>query len=92
MTDTDNMPELVTYDDPHVIGCTAGGVTHDYRPHTSQRQWGDTERTYWRCVWCHAVTCGDYDEPDPCWLPYHHRDGHRSRAGVTWPLGGERRD
>ena len=27
MTDTDNMPELVTYDDPHVIGCTAGGVT-----------------------------------------------------------------
>ena len=86
-----DQPELVTYDDPHVIGCTAGGVTHDYRPHTTERSpLGDGGRTYWRCVWCHAVTCGDYDEADPCWLPYHHRDAHRSRAGEAWPLGGER--
>jgi len=83
-----NRPEMVTTDDPNVLICTDGGVSHDYRPHTTDRD--GYRRTYWRCVWCHAVTCGDYGEPDPCWLPYHHRFDHRSRAGLRWPLGGER--
>lgn len=87
---TSRTPELATYDDPNVQSCTVGGVDHDWRPHTA-RSWREMgERTYWRCVWCHAVTCGDYDEPDPCWLPYHHREPHRSRAGEVWPVGGER--
>jgi hypothetical protein len=83
-------PELATYDDERVQSCTDGGVGHDWRPHTARSQFGPYERTYWRCVWCHGVTCGDYDEADPCWLPYHHRTDHRSRAGEVWPLGGER--
>ena len=81
--------DISTYDDPDVAFCTVGGVAHDFRPHTST-QGTHYPRTYWRCVWCHGVTCGDYDEVDPCWLPYHHRGFHVSRAGERWPVGGER--
>jgi hypothetical protein len=82
--------ELATYDDADVAFCDAAGAPHDYRPYTSSRSpYGEERRTYWRCVWCHGVTCGDYAEEDPCWLPYHHRTPHRSRSGETWPLGGE---
>lgn len=47
-------------------------------------------RTYWRCVWCHGVSCGDFGEHDPCIEPYHHRVPHRTRTGLTWPIGGNR--
>lgn len=43
-----------------------------------------------RCVWCHAVTCGNADQDDPCIEPYHHRVPHRSRMGLVWPIGGDR--
>lgn len=80
--------ELITNDDANTHACTLGGVQHDYRPHTYERWRG--EHTSWRCVWCHVVACGEYSEPDPCFEPYHHRGPHRSRFGVTWPLGGDR--
>lgn len=79
-----------TSDDLNVELCTLSGVPHDYRPRTYQRY--GAPHTSWVCVWCDAVACGDYDEPDPCWLPYHHHAPHRSRAGVIWPLGGNRED
>lgn len=85
------MRDLVTNDDPSVALCTLAGdatAEHDYRPHTYER-WGKPH-TSWRCVWCHTVACGNYSEPDPCWLPYHHGTAHRSRSGVVWPLGGRR--
>lgn len=83
-------PEVTTADDPDVELCTAGGVSHDWRPHTYRQH--NRPHTSWRCVWCHAVACGDYDEPDPCMEPYHHRSDHRSRAGVVWPIGGDRHE
>lgn len=94
------LPELATADHQHVRACTADGVDHDYRPHVqvttlAQGPPGPTvvnKRTYLRCVWCHGVTCGDADETDPCIEPYHHRVGHRTRLGVTWPIGGDRPD
>lgn len=49
-------------------------------------------KAYLRCVWCHGVTCGDADETDPCIEPYHHRVPHRTRLGITWPIGGNRPD
>lgn len=70
--------------------CTLEGGEHDYRPHTYE--WYRGPRTSWRCVWCHGLACGDYGEVDPCWRVYHHVNGHRSRAGVEWPLGGSRLD
>lgn len=83
--------ELATNDDVTVELCTVGGVGHDYRAFTAEPAYpGAERRTYWRCVWCHGVTCGDYGEPDPCWLPYHHTVPHRSRVGVSWPIGGNR--
>lgn len=81
-------PEVVTADDLNTSACTLGGVSHDWRPFEGVQH--NRPHTFWRCVWCHAVTCGDYSEPDPCWLPYHHREPHRSRAGVAWPIGGNR--
>ena len=87
--DVSEQRELETYDDADVQLCTVGGVSHDWRPHTVDYSHFGSGRTYWRCVWCHGVTCGDYGEHDPCWLPYHHRSSHRSRAGVVWPLGGD---
>jgi hypothetical protein len=64
---------VVTNDDPSVALCTLAGdatAEHDYRPYTYERF--GRPHTSWRCVWCHAVACGDYGEDDPCWLPYHH--------------------
>lgn len=82
------MPDLTTYDDLDVQACTVSGLAHDWRPWQYER--GGRPRTSWRCVWCHAVACGDYDDGDPCMEPYHHRGDHRSRSGLTWPLGGDR--
>ena len=82
------MPDIATASDPNVESCTLAGVAHDYRPHTGTqngRTW-----TWWRCVWCHGVSCGDYGTTDPCWEPYHHSGPHRSRDGVVWPVGGHR--
>ena len=70
--------------------CTEGGVQHDFRPY--EGEFYGRPHTYLRCVWCHAVTCGDYDQEDPCMEPYHHGTAHRARSGVTWPIGGNRPD
>lgn len=89
MTETER--ELFTADDAKVRQCTADGVEHDYRawvqPPITPR---DKPHTYWRCVWCHGVSCGNWGQPDPCIEPYHHRVPHRTRSGVTWPIGGNR--
>jgi hypothetical protein len=82
------IPDVATADDPDVAACTLAGVAHDYRPYVQHV--GLRPRTLWRCVWCHAITCGDYDEPDPCWLPWHHTEAHRSRAGASWVNGDPR--
>jgi hypothetical protein len=79
----------VTNDDPAPALCTTGGVEHDFRPRTWRTAW-NTERISWVCVWCNGIACGNYSDPDPCWQVYHHREPHRSRAGVVWPLGGTR--
>lgn len=74
----DDLPELATYR-PHVgprPGSSGRGAIRDH--------------TYLRCVWCHAVTCGNADQDDPCIEPYHHRVPHRSRMGLVWPIGGDR--
>lgn len=86
--------EVATHDQEQTRRCTDGGVSHDFRAHASDETPGGQPRphTYWRCVWCHGVTCGDYGTHDPCWLVYHHRGPHRSRSGVEWPLGGTRPD
>ncbi|GAA2037442.1 hypothetical protein GCM10009740_31570 [Terrabacter terrae] len=80
------LPEVITNDDPNAALCTAGGVDHDYRPHTYRSN--GRPHTSLRCVWCHVVACGDIDEADPCIEPYHHHGDHRTRSGVTWPKGG----
>jgi len=72
--------------------CTIDGVDHDFRPYSYTSGGGRWQHTSWRCVWCHGVACGDYGTPDPCWKVYHHISPHRSRAGVEWPLGGDRPD
>lgn len=84
------IPEVTTADDLNTELCTTGGVTHDWRPY-EYRQF-NRPHTSWRCIWCHAVACGDYVETDPCMEPYHHRGDHLSRAGIRWPLGSDRRD
>lgn len=78
--------------DPEVHACTIGDVEHDYRPHIVVAAYGPGRpRTYLRCVWCHAVACGNYGETDPCIEPWHHEPKpHRTRSGVTWPIGGNR--
>jgi hypothetical protein len=78
-----------TNDDPEVRRCTDGGVGHDWRPF-DYVQYPSHVRTSWRCVWCFALACGDYGQPDPCWEPHFHEGPHRSRSGVTWPIGGNR--
>jgi hypothetical protein len=64
------------------------GAEHDFRPY--HYTFLNRPHISWRCVWCHGVACGDYDEPDPCWRVYHHVNGHRTRSGIEWPLGGSR--
>lgn len=81
---------MITADDIDAGLCTLSGVAHDWRAHSWLPYPSGTVRTSWRCVWCRVVACGDYGEHDPCMRPYHHRSGHLSRAGVAWPLGGDR--
>lgn len=82
------LPEVATADSPDVEMCTIGGVDHDWRPHEYLQF--NRPHISWRCVWCHAVACGDYTETDPCMRPYHHHTNHLSRSGIQWPLGGDR--
>lgn len=79
---------LRTADHAETRTCVQDGVDHGFRPRAYE--WYGRQRTSWACVWCGAVTCGDYGEADPCWRVYHHREPHRSRAGVEWPIGGTR--
>ena len=82
--------------------CVAGGATlhdgsrleHDYREVTDPEADGPGHpRTYLVCVWCKAVACGNAGQPDPCIEPWHHEPKpHRTAAGVTWPIGGDRPD
>lgn len=89
MTGPPARPDRATADDLDTFLCDLPeGVEHDWRPYTYD-QYGRT-RTSWRCVWCHALACGDYGEPDPCWRPHHHLGPHRARSGHTWPIGGNR--
>lgn len=71
------MAEVQTFDSLDVQACTIGGVDHDWRPYEYLHL--NRPHMSWRCTWCHAVG-----------LPYHHAEPHRSRDGVTWPLGGDR--
>jgi hypothetical protein len=87
MTDSNGQP-VTTADNLDVAACTLAGVAHDYRPFEYLQF--NRPHVSWRCVWCHAVACGDYSEPDPCFEPYHHRGPHKSRAGFVWPVGGDR--
>lgn len=82
------LPDVATADNPDVEACTFGGVDHDWRPHEYMQF--NQPHISWRCVWCHAVACGDYAESDPCMQPYHHRSNHLSRSGIQWPVGGDR--
>lgn len=71
---------------------TSAHLDHDYRDITDPNADGPgRSRTYLRCVFCHAVACGSAGDPDPCIEPWHHEPRpHRTRAGVTWPIGGTR--
>ena len=86
------MPDLVTQDDLNVELCVVEGADHDYRIYAYTTGGGRFHHRSYRCIWCHGVACGDVGETDPCWLAYHHATPHRSRAGVVWPLGGNRPD
>jgi hypothetical protein len=77
------LKELADATDLDVQNCTMGGVDHDFRPHLASTN----HHLYWRCVWCHGITCGDHDEPDPCWLINKHEGCHSSRLGIRWPQG-----
>lgn len=89
-----NRPELLnaSRDADVVAACTQVGdteaaVEHDYRPFTDTTQYGHP--TYLRCVWCHAVACGNHGQADPCIEPWHHEPRpHRTADGRTWPIGG----
>lgn len=91
-------PELLNASrDAAVVGlCTAygqvPGLEHDYRPITDPEAYGPGRpATYLRCVWCHAVACGNHGESDPCIEPWHHEPKpHRTATGVIWPIGGNR--
>ena len=79
--------------DPEPLACVAiPGVEHDYRPITDPSAHGPGRPwTYLRCVWCHGVACGYHGESDPCVEIWHHEPKpHRTAAGVTWPIGGDR--
>jgi hypothetical protein len=91
-----DQPELLNAarDRDVVDACTSTGqpgayVEHDYRTHLVDTAGGP--RRVLRCVWCHAVACGNADQDDPCIEPWHHEPlHHRTAAGVTWPIGGTR--
>lgn len=86
------MRELITGDDLDAELCAVEGVDHDYRPHHIAHPANPRlDRTYMRCVWCHAVSCGDYAETDGCIEHYHHEPKpHRAKSGAVWPIGGDR--
>ncbi|KQU49265.1 hypothetical protein ASG84_26300 [Rhodococcus sp. Leaf278] len=88
------LPELITGDDLNAELCASDGFGHDYRPHLVPHPTNPAlDRTYLRCVFCHAVSCGNYGETDPCIEHYHHEPkSHRAASGVTWPIGGDRTD
>lgn len=77
--------------DPNTELCTLGGTDHDFRPRTWRTAW-NVDQISWVCVWCHGIACGNYGDPDPCFLICHHKSGHRSRSGTLWPLGSLRPD
>jgi hypothetical protein len=83
-------PELITGTDLDAEICTVGGTEHDYKPHAYYAL--GRNRISLRCVWCHAVACGDVGEVDPCIEPYHHAGDHRTKASVTWRKGACRPD
>lgn len=87
----DTIPDRTTARDLNVEMCTIGGVQHDFRryDHKAFRE-TKMEETFWRCVWCHALTCGSFGQSDPCWLPMHHVVPHRSRRGDIWLIGSVR--
>lgn len=76
--------------DAEILLCNVPGTEHDYRPFVSSA-YGNP--TYLRCVWCHAVACGNYASPDSCIEVWHHEPKpHRTASGATWPIGGSRSD
>src|SRR5690349_20675580 len=86
-------PELLNAArDPEILLCGDGVTDHDYRPIADPNGWYPGQpRTYLRCVWCHAVACGNHDDQDPCIEVWHHEPKpHRSRSGERWPIGGTR--
>lgn len=89
-------PELLnaSRDADVVAACTEDLVEHDYREVTDPNAFGPGRpRTYLRCVWCHAVACGNAGDPDPCIEPWHHEPKpHRTKTGVTWPIGCTRQE
>ena len=86
-------PEMITADDPREARCTDHGLAeHDWRIVEYNEYPGGPDKESFRCVWCHVVACGNPGDHDPCWRAYHHRDDHKSRRGVTWPIGGNRPD
>lgn len=85
---SDTRPEVTTATNPDVGLCTLEGVDHDWRPHHYLQF--NRPHTSWRCVWCHAVACGNFGEWDPCMKPYHHAGEHQSKRGERWPFGGDR--
>ena len=88
--DAEAVSRCTTAGDPNLGGIQV--VEHDYREITDPNAFGPGRpRTYLRCVWCHAVACGNASDPDPCIEPWHHgAKDHRTAGGVTWPIGSTR--
>src|SRR4051812_22065827 len=90
----EGLPEVATADHEGVAECVYVGpdlppLEHDYRPYVRTKMAGGKQvsHTFLRCVFCHAVTCGNCTQTDPCIEPYHHRGDHRTQLGVTWAKG-----
>lgn len=64
-------------------------LNHDYRPHEQYTVIG-RRFVYWRCIWCHVISCGPYAEHDPCMRPRGHTGPHVSRLGDVWTQGANR--
>ena len=42
------------------------------------------------CRGCYVVRCGEVEgDPDPCMRPRHHREFHKARSGLVYPVGGD---